>query len=185
MTSQRGEQPALPGGPGRWGGAGPPAPLHPGPVPGRCWGQRCHAGGPRLDPPLLSHARGGGGRTAPGPALAATSTCPSPTRLGQREKVPTLCLQPLALRCGPPGRAEPPLPPQGCFFPPGEMSPCGCGASHSDAPFSGSRLSFVWRINPTGLDDLRINPKPSEQSWFPALIPSPRCCRLEEKHHPG
>lgn len=89
------------------------------------------------------------------------------------EKVPTLCVQPLALGCGPPGRAEPLLPPQGCFFPLGEMSPCGCGASHSDAPFSASRLSFVWRINPTQLDDLRINPKLSEQSRFPASIPSP------------
>lgn len=162
-----------------------PGTAAPGPVPGRCWGQQCHEGRPRLDPPLLSHAPGRGRPQSPRPSLRHHQPMPFSDGARAVEKVPRLCVQPLELGCRPPGRAQPLLPPQGCFFPLGEMSPCGCGASHSDAPFSGSRLSFVWRVNPTQLDDWRIKPQAFGAVPISSLDSQPWCCRLEEKHHPG
>lgn len=172
-----------PGGSGTVGAGRAPGPTAPGSVPGRRWGQRCHAGTPQLDPPLLSHAPGRGQPHSPRPSPCHHQYVPLSDEARAAEKVPTLCVQPLALGCGPPARAEPLLPPQRCFFPLGEMSPCGCGASHSDALFSASRLSFVWCINPTRLDENK--PQAFGAVLVSSLDSQPWCCQLEEKHHPG
>lgn len=171
VTSQRGELPALPGGPGRWGRAGPPAPLHRGRSRGDAGDSGAMRGHPSWTPHCCPMPQGGGSPTAPGPALATTSTCPSPTRLGQRRRCQRCACSPwhwgADLRPG----QSPCCHPRDAFSHWGKCHLAAVGP-HTRMLFSLPRASALFGVL-TQPGWMRINPKPSEQSWFPAWIPSP------------